>query len=46
MEKILFHIIQVKLQRPALRKYEIENFYEKEENLQTERKEKRREAWW
>ena len=40
LEKILFHIIQVKLQRPALRKYEIENFYEKEENLQTERKKK------
>ena len=29
--KDLFHIIQVKLQRPAVRKYEIENFYEKEE---------------
>nr|WP_330413297.1 PrgI family protein [Mediterraneibacter gnavus] len=40
LEKILFHIIQVKLQRPAVRKYEIENFYEKEENLQTERKKK------
>ena len=40
LEKILFHIIQVKLQRPAVRKYEIENFYEKEENLQTERRKK------
>lgn len=40
LEKILFHIIQVKLQRPAVRKYEIENFYEKEEVLQTERKKK------
>ena len=40
LEKILFHIIQVKLQRPAVRKYETENFYEKEEILQTERKKK------
>ena len=40
LEKILFHIIQVKLQRPAVRKYEIENFYEKEEILQTEKKKK------
>ena len=40
LEKILFHIIQVKLQRPAVRKYEIENFYEKEEILQIEKKKK------
>ena len=40
LEKILFHIIQVKLQRPAVRKYEQEILIEKEEILQTERKKK------
>ena len=39
LEKILFHIISSK-SCPGSRKYEIENFYEKEEVLQTERKKK------
>lgn len=31
LEKILFNMISVKFRRPAIRRYEVENFYEAEE---------------
>lgn len=38
LEKILLNIINVKLKRPAVRKYEVKNIYELEENIISKQK--------
>ena len=42
LEKILLNVIHVKLRYPAIRRYEIENLYEIQETVTTEKKKERR----